>query len=58
MNRDREYELETDATAKLTESEIAEGWHFCPNWDFMIIGPGCPELDYGCNCTPPQADPK
>jgi hypothetical protein len=23
--------------------------HFCPDWDFMLLVPGCPELGV-CNC--------
>ena len=34
--------------SKLTEAEIEEGWHFCPDWDGLLIGPKTPEFD---NCT-------
>lgn len=27
----------------------AKGWHFCWDWDFLVVGPGTPEWD-GCNC--------
>lgn len=33
----------------LTEKELAEGWHFCPDWDYLLVGPGMPEQD-GCAC--------
>ena len=34
----------------LTDSEVAEGWHFCPEWDEMLVGPGMPELE-SCSCV-------
>lgn len=33
----------------LTEEEIKEGWHFCPDWDFLLVGPNMPEIQ-GCVC--------
>ena len=33
----------------LTEQEIAEGWHFCWDWDGLLIGTGMGELD-SCSC--------
>ena len=33
----------------LTEREIADGWHFCPEWDGLLIGPGMDEWD-DCPC--------
>lgn len=47
MNIDRYRELET--TGQLTETEIAEGWHFCPEWDYMLIHPDFPEAEV-CTC--------
>lgn len=38
-------EIET----QLTKIEIEEGWHFCPDWDDLLIGPGMPEIDC-CTC--------
>lgn len=31
----------------LTEDEIAAGWHYCYEWDFLLVGPGTDEWD-GC----------
>lgn len=42
--------LELDPNAQLTEEEVAEGWHFCPDWDFMLVGNDTPEKD-GCCCS-------
>ena len=33
----------------LTEEEIEAGWHFCPEWDGLLIGPGMVELE-ACLC--------
>lgn len=38
----------------LTEEEIARGWHFCADWDGLLIGPGMGELA-ACQC--PWVDP-
>ncbi len=35
--------------AQLTEQEIAEGWHFCFDWDGLLVGPGMPEAE-SCYC--------
>lgn len=55
MNPGRYKLLDNTEGAKLTQAEIAEGWHFCSDWDFMLIGPGFPELE-SCLC-PPVVDP-
>ena len=28
---------------ELTPEELKEGWHFCPGWDDLLIGPDDPE---------------
>ena len=33
----------------LNENDISRGWHFCPDWDDMVIGPGMPEME-ACTC--------
>ena len=35
----------------LTPEEIAAGWHFCIDWDGLLIGPGMGELE-SCHCIP------
>ena len=37
--------------ADLTSEEINEGYHFCYEWDGLLIGPGMPELRV-CQCLP------
>jgi hypothetical protein len=39
MNKLRYNEL-MRGTASLTQDEVTQGWHFCPDWDFLLIGPG------------------
>ena len=34
---------------KLTKEEIAAGWHYCPEWGYVLIGPGDAEMDM-CRC--------
>ena len=38
-----------DNDVPLTESEISEGWHFCAEWDGLLVGPGMGELE-PCKC--------
>lgn len=54
MTPERRIKLELTC-AKLSQDEIKEGWHFCPAWDFMLVGPGCAELD-GCVCKLDRAN--
>lgn len=49
MTRDRYIFLEKHYEEKLTSEEVAEGWHWCDDWDFMLVGPGMEELAY-CSC--------
>lgn len=32
----------------LTPKEIDEGWHYCSDWDGLLVGPGTPEAE---SCT-------
>lgn len=34
----------------LTSEEMNSGWHFCPDWDHMLICKGMPESD-ACTCN-------
>lgn len=47
-DRYRELRFGPPDVSRLTQSEIDEGWHFCIEWDFMLIGPGMPEYDITC----------
>jgi hypothetical protein len=33
----------------LTQEELDAGWHFCYDWDGMLVGPGMPETEI-CVC--------
>ena len=35
--------------AMLTKEEWEAGWHCCPDWDFLCVGPGTPE--WPCVCA-------
>ena len=41
--------LSTSDTDDLTPEETAQGWHFCPDWDYMLIHNLDPEIE-GCCC--------
>ena len=36
MTPERYNEIESDINSKLTEEEIAQGWHFCLEFDGML----------------------
>ena len=48
MHQRRREELERTG-GPLEPEERAQGWHFCPEWDEMLIGPGWPEMA-SCLC--------
>lgn len=33
---------------ELTNEETQQGWHFCWDWDFLLIGPGMREYEECC----------
>ena len=49
MTDERWHQLMADENATLSAKEIAEGWHWCPDWDFLLVGPDCPEAEF-CYC--------
>lgn len=44
-------ELMHDHNSKLSLTEINEGWHWCAEWDGLLVGPGMCEL-LSCSCFP------
>jgi hypothetical protein len=52
MSETRYQALMHDDSLRLTPEEIREGWHFCYDWDGLLIGPGMPELEC-CVCVDP-----
>ena len=49
MEDKRWKELELNPELNLTEVEIRERWHRCPEWDYLLIGPGMAETEV-CAC--------
>jgi hypothetical protein len=43
MRRDRWIELMEDEQLELTFDELEAGWHWCWEWDGLLVGPGMPE---------------
>lgn len=50
MTEVRYFQLEQDTSLNLTEEEVAEGWHWCIDWDGMLVGPGMIEMEC-CGCS-------
>lgn len=50
MSKQRYAALVTDVTLALTEEELKDGWHFCPEWDGMLIHPTMAEAEC-CLCS-------
>lgn len=50
MTPQRYAEIELDCNAQLTQEEREQGWHFCPDWDYMLVGPETPAELQGCCC--------
>jgi hypothetical protein len=54
MNRERWVFLMDnydDEVAPLSSEEVSEGWHFCWDWDGLLVGPNTPEMEF-CMCHP------
>ena len=51
MTQARWLEAMKDDSAILTEEELAEGWHWCAEFDGLLVGPGMGELKF-CKCLP------
>jgi hypothetical protein len=50
VNIDRKRELTYNNDAPFTEHEINQGYHACPEWDGLVIGPEDPEFEC-CECN-------
>jgi len=55
MKTERYSELMTGDEIPLTPDEMAAGWHWCPEFDDMMLGPGMSEI-HVCMCHTPQID--
>ena len=36
--------------AHLSEDEMKQGWHFCGDWDYLLVHPDSPEFRH-CRCV-------
>lgn len=50
MNHNRYKQIMQDGYG-LTEEEWEAGWHFCPEWDYLLIGPLMPQEMESCSCS-------
>ena len=48
MTPERRKELDSSPDACLTDEELAEGYHFCCEWDYLMVGPNDGEADCCC----------
>jgi hypothetical protein len=51
VNKDRYQQLTMDESTRLTEEELQEGWHFCPEFDFLLTQGEGPEQVLGEPCV-------
>ena len=49
MHYTRYAELMNNEKAKLSKKERELGWHFCTDWDGLLVGPGMEEEEH-CLC--------
>lgn len=50
MNNERYIFLMDNEKESLTQEEFDNGWHFCGEWDGLLVGPGMMELEF-CTCV-------
>jgi hypothetical protein len=51
MERTRYLQLNSAESDSLTPDEMREGWHFCPDWDFLLTNYNDKEGET-CSCKP------
>lgn len=49
MSQGRYEELMDDQSARINNHERQSGWHFCRDWDGLLVGPGMIEME-SCGC--------
>ena len=52
MENDR-YNFLMHSDDSLTEKEVSDGWHFCADWDGLLINNDWPESEC-CSCAEPD----
>jgi len=50
MTEDRYNYLMYNEEALLTIEEMNAGWHFCPDWDFLLVNVKTSPERSGCSC--------
>lgn len=53
---DERYKEIMESPASMTDEEWNTGWHFCVEWDGLLVGPGMTEADC-CGCQGPPVPP-
>lgn len=51
MSPERYRQLSESDDYDLMPNELGEGWHFCIEFDGLLVGPGMFELNF-CSCLP------
>ena len=49
MTNERFEAFLADDSLELTSAEIVEGWHFCQEFDGLLVSPSCEEFEH-CTC--------
>ena len=51
MTNKRYNDLSAVDPESMSEDEVKEGWHYCWEFDGLLVGPGMGELNW-CTCLP------
>ncbi len=51
MPNARYMQLNSAESGQLTPDEMRAGWHFCPEWDYLLTNNNDPEGE-SCGCQP------
>lgn len=51
MTKERYNKLMDDLNLSISKEEWDEGWHFCSDWDFLLVGPDTPLEKESCTCV-------
>ena len=59
MEKARWEELMRNQDLSVTPEELSHGWHFCWEWDGLLVGPGMMEYHgVSCGCMPDKPHPE
>lgn len=56
MSDERYKALMQNDDVQLTEEELKQGWHYCYEFDGLLVGPGMGELEF-CTCLKKDPTP-